>query len=177
MRTVSKSMERPKALDDGELASAAEVMAAGILASGSKSRRQMQNRLYALRAMERLGLLGDGELKRALSERPALRWLVDEEGARWGILAELGRIRDPEKFDVAVWWVLEYRPKTKEAVPHLRRFRTGRSRHPDTGDLSEEIVRAVDRYGRRHPEITRNQELEALRLAAELLADDRPSRW
>jgi hypothetical protein len=73
--------------------------------SGPKSRRQTQNRLHALRALERLGLLGDGELKRALADRPALRWLMDEDGARWGILVELGRIRDLDKFDSAVAWV------------------------------------------------------------------------
>jgi hypothetical protein len=85
MVAVSKSKGRPKTLDDGELASAGEVMADGPLASGPKSRRRTQSRLHALRAMERLGLVGDGELKRALVERPALRWLVDEKGARWGI--------------------------------------------------------------------------------------------
>jgi hypothetical protein len=99
MRTVSKSMERPKALDDGELASAAEVMAAGILASDSKSRRQMQNRLYALRAMERLGLLGDAELKRALSEEASPKVASGRRGSpvgyprRVGANQGLGKIR------------------------------------------------------------------------------------
>ena len=64
-------------------------------------------------------------MKQALADKPALRWLVDEEGARWGILIELGRIRDPEKFDGAVEWVLEHRPKSKEAVARIRRFRAG----------------------------------------------------
>jgi hypothetical protein len=176
MEAISKSKGRPKIFDDGELTSAAEAMADGVLASGPKSRRQRQNRLYALRAMERLGLLGDSELEQALTDKSALKWLVDEEGARWGILAELGRIKDLEKFDAAVTWVLEHRPKTNEAVALLRRFRTGKSRPPHTGELAEEIVRVVNGYGLRHPEITRDQELEALRLATETLADDRPRR-
>ena len=169
MEVLHKSSGRPTVFNDGDLASATEAMADGVL-SGLKSRRQTQNRLYALRALERLGLLGDGELKRALADRPALRWLVDEDGARWGILAELGRIRDLEKFDAAVAWVLEHRLKTKEAVARIRLFRTGKSRSPSARELAEEIVRTVNGYRIRYPELTREQELEALRLATETLA-------
>jgi hypothetical protein len=123
MEVLHKCSGRPKVFDDGDLASAAEAMADGVL-SGSRNSRRTQNRLYAVRALERLGLLGDGKLKQALANRPALRWLVDEEGARWGILVELGRIRDPEKFDAAVAWVLKHRPKTTEAVARIRPHRT-----------------------------------------------------
>jgi hypothetical protein len=169
MEVLHKSSGRPKVFDDGDLASATEALANGV-PSGPKSRRQTQNRLYALRALERLGLLGDGELKQALADRPALRWLVDEDGARWGILAELGRIRDLEKFDAAVAWVLEHQPKTKEAVRRIRLFRTGRSSSPNARELTEEIVRAVNGYGSKYPELTCEQQLEALRLATETLA-------
>ena len=134
----------------------------------------MQNRLYALRAMDRLGLLEDGKLGAALADRPALKWLVSEEGARWAILAELGRIRDSLAFDTAVRWVLEYRPKTKEAVAEIRRFRTGMSNPPDTRELADEIIRAVDDYATRHPGITPGQAQEALRLATRAVAYDRP---
>ncbi len=174
MEVVPKSRGRPKPFDDGDLACAAEAMANGVLTNVPKSRRQMQNRLYALRAIERLGLLEEGELEQALADRPALRWLVNEEGARWSILAELGRIRDPEEFDAAVWWVLEHRPKTKEAVARIRRLRTGKSRSPNTRRLAGEIVRVVTGYGIRHPGLTREQELKALRLATGALADGRP---
>jgi hypothetical protein len=175
MEVLRKSSGRPKVFDDGDLASATEAMADGVL-RGPKSRRQTQNRLYALRAFERLGLLGNHELKRALAERPTLRWLVDEDGARWGILAELGRIRDLEKFNVAVAWVLEHRPKTKEAVARIRLFRTGKSRSPNARELAKEIIRAVNGYGVRYPELTREQELEALRLATETLGGGRGRR-
>jgi hypothetical protein len=175
MEVLRKSGGRPEVFDDGALTSATEAMADGVL-SGIKSRRRTQNRLYALRALERLGLLGHHELKRALAERPALRWLVDEDGARWGILAELGRIRDLEKFDAAVAWVLEHQPKTKEAVARIRLFRTGKSRSPNARDLAKEIIRAVNGYGTRYPELTREQELDALRLATEALAGERGRR-
>lgn len=172
METVSKSRDHRKVLNSEELATAASAMASGVSATG----RRVQNRLYALRAMERLGLLDDSQLRQVLVDRPALRWLVDEEGARWGILTELGRIKNPEKFHVMVGWVLKCRPKTKEAVRRIRHFRTGRSKPPDARELSEEVVRAINRYGLRHPELTHEQELEALRLATETLADGRPPR-
>ena len=125
MGVLHKRSSRPMAFDDRDLTSATEAMADGVL-SGAKSSRHTQNRLYAVRALERMGLLDDAKLKQALVDRPALRWLVDEEGARWGILVELGRIRDPETFDGAVVWVLEHRPKSKEAVAWIRQFRAGR---------------------------------------------------
>jgi hypothetical protein len=175
MEALRKSSGRSKVFDDGDLASATEAMADGVL-SGTKSRRQTQNRLYALRALERLGLLGNHELKRALAERPALRWLVDEDGARWGILAELGRIRDLDKFDAAVAWLLEHQPKTKEAVARIRPFRTGKSRSPTSRELAKAIIRAVNGYGIRYPELTREQEMEALRLVTEALAGERGRR-
>jgi hypothetical protein len=174
METVSRNKGRPRVFDDGELAAAARRIAGGVSPAGPKSRRQMQNRLYALRAMDRLGLLEDGKLGAALADRPALKWLVSEEGARWAILAELGRIRDSLAFDTAVRWVLEYRPKTKEAVAEIRRFRTGKSNPPDTRELADEIIRAVDDYATRHPGITPGQAQEALRLATRAVAYDRP---
>jgi hypothetical protein len=121
MEVFNKSSGRPKVFDDGDLASATEAMADGVLVSGPMSRRQMQNRLYAL--------------------------------------VELGRIRDLEKFDAAVASVLEHRPKTKEAVARIRLFRTGKSRSPNARELAEEIARAVNGYGTRYPELTREQGL------------------
>ena len=57
------------------------VMAKDILPEEPDERRR-RRRLYALRAMDRLGLLGEENLIATLSRRPALRWLADEEGAR-----------------------------------------------------------------------------------------------
>ena len=71
-------------------------------------------------------------------------------------------------------WVLGYRPKTKEAVAEIRRFRTGKSNPPDTRELADEIIRAVDDYTTRHPGITPDQAQEALRLATRAVACDRP---
>lgn len=102
----------------------AGVMAKDILPDdpGERCRR---SRLYALRAMDRLGVLGEEDLIATLASRPELRWLVDEGGARWGVLIELGRIRKPGMFDAAVEWVLSARPRTEEAKARIRLFRAG----------------------------------------------------
>jgi hypothetical protein len=70
--------------------------------------------------MERLGLLGEENLIPTLDERPELRWLADEEGARWDVLAELGRIGDPGTFEEAVEWALQNRPSPEEAGAYVR---------------------------------------------------------
>jgi hypothetical protein len=98
-------------------------MTEDILPDGPAERRR-RNRLYALRAMDRLGLLGEENLIPTLASRPNLRWLADEEGARMEVLAELGRIRAANEFEAAVGWLLENRPRTEQAKAEIRRFRT-----------------------------------------------------
>jgi hypothetical protein len=84
----------------------------------------------ALRAMERLGLLGEENLIPTLVRRPQLRWLADEEGARWAVLTELGRIGELGAFEEAVEWALENRPTPEEANACICRFRA-RTRRAD----------------------------------------------
>ena len=103
-------------------------MAKDILPEGPTEQRRRSSRLYALRAVDRLGLLGEGNLLAALGRRPRLRWLADEEGARWAVLAELGRIGDPGAFEQAVEWALQNRPRPEEAAAHVRRLRSGAGR-------------------------------------------------
>ena len=124
METVTRDADRPGPLDGTGLAAASGALAGGILPVDPAERRRRE-RLYALRAMDRLGLLGEGELIPTLTGRPELRWLADEGGARVGILVELGRIRDPAVFEAAVGWVLRNRPRTDEARAEIRRIRTG----------------------------------------------------
>ena len=84
--------------------------------------------MSALIAMDRLGLLSEENLLPTLARRPDLRWLADEEGARWAVLTELGRIGAPEAFDDAVEWALENRPSLEVARAYIRRFRLRRHR-------------------------------------------------
>jgi hypothetical protein len=140
----------------GRRVGARGVMAKEILPEEPAQRRR-RSRLYALRAMDRLGLLGEENLIPTLARRPALRWLADEEGARWGLLTELGRIGEPEAFEEAVRWVLgtglvprKPRPRsaTSSPAPSSRRGsagQVGRSR-----DGRRRTVRIlVERQGRR----------------------------
>ena len=104
------------------------IMAKSILPEGAAEQRR-RSRLYALRAVDRLGLLREGNLLAALGRRrPRLRWLADEEGARWAVLTELGRIGDPWAFEQAVEWALQNRPRPEEAGAYVRRLRSGAER-------------------------------------------------
>ena len=99
-------------------------MGRSILPDDARERRR-RGRLCALRAVDRLGLLGEGDLLATLAARPRLRWLADEEGARWAVLAQLGRIGDPGAFEEAVEWALENRPRPEEAAAQVRRLGSG----------------------------------------------------
>ncbi|MDP9474467.1 MAG: hypothetical protein M3R38_02005 [Actinomycetota bacterium] len=105
------------------------IMAKDILPEEPAGRRR-RSRLRALRAMDRLGLLGEEQLIPTLARRPALRWLADEGGARWGVLKELGRIGEQEAFERAVEWALESRPDPEEARAYVCNLRSG-ARRPD----------------------------------------------
>ncbi len=100
------------------------IMDKDILPSAPAERRR-RSRLCALRAMDRLGLLGEENLIPTLTRRPALRWLADEGGAKWDVLTELGRIGEPEAFEEAAEWVLENRPRSEQVRAYVCRLRFG----------------------------------------------------
>ena len=87
--------------------------------------RRMRGRLCAMRAMERLGLWGEENLIPTLDATPELRWLADEEGARWSVLRELGRIGERETFYEAVEWALQNRPNPEQVEAYVWRSRAG----------------------------------------------------
>src|SRR3712207_2051772 len=98
MRATHTNARLPEAPHDGGRPDAVwgvgGLMAEAILPDRPAERRN-RRRLCALRALDRLGLLGEENLIPALERRPELRWLADEEGARWDVLAQLGRIGHP----------------------------------------------------------------------------------
>jgi hypothetical protein len=64
-----------------------------------------------------------------------------------------------------VEWVLRERPRVKDGVRALRRFRTGKRPAPaDAHRLAEEILRLLDDYATRHPDTTPETERAALRM-------------
>jgi hypothetical protein len=101
--------------------------------------------------MDRLGLLGEENMIPTLARRPELRWLADEEGARWTVLAQLGRIGEPEAFEEAVAWALETRPSPEQARTHVWRLRAGAA-------VAREATEA--RRSPRHLRPTRNHSQE-----------------
>jgi hypothetical protein len=103
------------------------IMAEAILPDRPAERRK-RRRLCVLRAMERLGLLGEENLIPTLARRPELRWLAHEGGARWDVLAELGRIGPRDAFDEAVEWTVKARPRPDEARTHFFGAGTGARR-------------------------------------------------
>jgi hypothetical protein len=99
-----------------------------------------RRRLHALRAMDRLGLLGEENLISTLAKRPAVRWLADERGARWDVLAELGRIGEPEAFEEALEWALENRPRPEQVKARLCLFGSGGLRPAEAGGAGRSPV-------------------------------------
>jgi hypothetical protein len=84
-------------------------------------------------------MLGEENLIPTLARKPQLRWLADEEGARWAVLAELGRIGEPDTFEEAVGWVLENRPSPEEAQTYIRRIRACSRRPHGAGSVGRGI--------------------------------------
>ncbi len=155
MRVSEKSSEkakrgRPPLMDDELLAFAG---AAGM------SRRQKQNRYYAMRAINKL-------VERHGPEAEETAWLYREHRCRWTILAELGRLaHDDRVFWDAAGWVLDNEPKTAHAVRVVRAFRTGkRPKAASVLGLAEALDEAIERYDKRTTGLTDEQVASALRL-------------
>jgi hypothetical protein len=123
VRTDLKGADLPEASDVGRESpyvvwEVGQIAAEDILPSRPEHHR-IRRRMRALRAMDRLGLIGEEYLIPALAARPELRWLVDEQGARWDVLAELGRIGRGGAFEEAVEWTLGTHPRPDEARAHI----------------------------------------------------------
>ena len=152
MRATHGDARPPEASHDGghpdEVWGVKGVMVEAILPDRPAECR-MRGRLCAMRAMERLGLLGEENLIPTLARMPERRWLADEEGARWDVLRQLGRIGERETFDEAVAWALENRPSPEQVGAHVWRIRT------DGASAAREATEA--HRGPRHPRPTRNR--------------------
>lgn len=155
MRATHRDARLPEASHDGGYPDAVwgvrGVMAEAILPDRPAERRK-RRRLCAIRAMERLGLLGEEDLIPTLARRPELRWLADEAGARWDVLSQLGRIGEAGTFEEAVAWALENRPSPEQAGDHVWRLRAG------AAAVAREATKARRRP--RHLRSTRNQPIE-----------------
>ena len=117
---ASKKRGRPPVFSDRMLAFyGGEVCNfAGIQA---RSRRQQQNRGWAMRASHQLR-------GRARTCDPAFAWLMQDRPAvfRTSLLTELGRFQSPKQMRTVAGLVCRLRPTVKEGVRLVRAYRLGR---------------------------------------------------
>jgi hypothetical protein len=154
--TAAKKRGRPKAFPDELM----KLYEAGGLFLDVGSERQRQNIAYRMRAA---GLLKD--------DPERFGWLYDLRAGQRGekkawkptILSELGRIRDDEELKEVASEVCKLRPKTRDAVSMIRRYRTGKTAPVDVLGLTLRITDAIDEYVASHPDTTWRQVKEALK--------------
>lgn len=103
------------------------------------------------------------------AKNPKLNWLYDEKAAKAGsgemqqtILTELGKLEsDPNALLAIAKRLCELKPKTREAVAIIRRFRLG-EREPNCLQLTNEIIHTLNDYRKRFPKLTKKQMLTVL---------------
>ncbi len=110
--------------------------------SGASTVRGRQNFLYMTRAI------------RVLDYEPDFCWLVGtrddintgKKVIRNTILVELGRIEDEDDLKVIARQVCEIKPRCKDALVMIRRWRTGKTLTGDAMSLTKAIIRTVEDY-------------------------------
>lgn len=139
------------------------------------SRRQRQNLYYAGAARTMLETLSGSKF-----DPIKHGWILK----KFSILTELGRMIEPElnkpdeenqegfepgnpspgvvMFVRSLEWLGENKPKTKDAVLYLRRYRTGKAPKADPTELANEVIDAINSYARRNPDLTRELIAQAL---------------
>lgn len=123
--------------------------------------RQLLNVHYMQKAIKILGLGKNDESKGWL---PEFEWLFDapKNVVRVSILAELGRIEDPnDLYDFALA-VCKQKPKTKIAVVRIRNWRLGKNGEGDAEKLGDEIRCVIANYIERFPKTKLQQIFDAL---------------
>jgi hypothetical protein len=138
--TVSKKRGRPKSISDGELALVRNFFP-------GNSPRHEHDLVYRQRAVS------------LLMDNPALAWLCNKEDMKAGvnswkptILAALGRLEESDMLVMAKA-LCDRKPRTKEAVAMIRRFR-GKSSAGDALALHKTLVSTINAYIEVHPDIS-----------------------
>lgn len=145
METVSKNRNRgrgrPRTILDDDLTIARYV------AEPKTTLRHLHNVHYRTRAI------------RFLAEDPSFSWVCDGPAMQAGkahawkptILSELGRIANLDDMRAVAKELCQKRPKTKDAVAMIRRFRTGVNSQGDVLKLAETLERTINDYLQHHP--------------------------
>jgi hypothetical protein len=143
--TTAKKRGRPKVFSDDYM----RLNEAAGLFLDVKSTRGRQDIAYRLCAVH---VLGD--------DPERFGWLCDLEGMERGekkawkptILSELGRIPNDEELKEVASEICRIKPKTKDAVTMIRRYRTGKTAPTNVLDLTLKITRTIDEYSASHPD-------------------------
>jgi hypothetical protein len=102
---------------------------------------------------------------------PSFTWLIDEDASapifRQTILAELGRIPDPDDMLAVARLICERKPKTRDAVATIRAYRMGRRPKSSPAGLVRAVASAIREYVAGHSEITCVEIARTLRLIAD----------
>jgi len=91
-------------------------------------------------------------------DQPDLRWLFDPQNGtcRTTILTELGKIDSDELLLEMAREICRRRPKSREAVAAIRRFRGVRD-EPSSHKLTIKLIKTIDAYLKRYPTTTWGQ--------------------
>ncbi len=122
-----------------------------------KSRRTHVKRFHATMAV---GVLGRGA-------GDEFAHILGPDSPRWEVLAELGRLEDPDRILVAARSLCGGKVRAKDAVVLVRRWRLGKAAPATASGLAAEITRTIQGYGLRHPDATAALIVRALDLVCE----------
>jgi hypothetical protein len=118
--------------------------------------------------------------------KPEFKWLYDHEGClagrvepRFTILAELGRLKNPEVIRAAARQLCKDRPRSKVAVAWLRRLRLDSVREgpprpgPGDADVANALITALNDFMATHPGTRWADAVEGV----ELMRDSIVGQW
>jgi hypothetical protein len=124
------------------------------------TRRSKVNVFYRQRA---LSVLRDGDFKWLFDEVAIMAETGGDKHWRPVILTELGRIEDEDAMQRIAAELCETKPKTRDAVLMVRRWRTGSD--DAAGDplkLANEVIASVNDFMKRFPKTSKEQVKSAL---------------
>lgn len=164
MSTISETVSEKPKRGRPKLYSDEVIRVHGEIWHETKTRRGLQNKSRQVRAMR--------ALKEVSPEYAEFRWLIDPAGqVKQAIMYELGRLSDDA--DIVEWAKLlcDHKPKGKEAIAMIRRWRLGESSKEGALALGGILTRAIDDFCRRYPDTTAQQILAALENTADAVQE------
>lgn len=93
------------------------------------------------------------------------------------MLVELGRVEDPDELRIVARRICKLKPKARDAVAMIRRYRVGEPPRVRQGALADELIRIVNAYVAAHPAAswsTVRTEVEQVLAAVDWMIERRP---